>query len=87
MVQNVADKTCRPVSSSLNKCEQCEFMSKNNNELNAHIRAIHSKPEPNKNDSKRLPCGICKKYFYKKAKLIEHRRTTHDLYFMIFKLT
>ena len=62
------------------QCEDCGFRTTSDDVLTKHINIKHkNKPTTAKNGSKRLPCGVCKKYFYKKTNLLEHRRTTHGV--------
>ena len=59
-------------------CEDCGFSTTSDDVLLKHINIKHkNKSTITKKGSKRLPCGVCKKYFYKETNLFEHRRTIH----------
>ena len=60
-------------------CEDCDFKTTSECVLKKHIEINHTDNNKKKKSkpSTRLHCDSCEKYFYKKDKLSEHRRTMH----------
>ena len=58
-------------------CEDCGFKTTSECVLKKHIELTHTDIKKKRKPSTRLHCDSCEKYFYKKEKLSEHRRTMH----------
>ena len=60
-------------------CDDCGFKTTSECVLKKHIEITHTDNNKKKKTklSTRLHCDSCDKYFYKRDKLIEHRRTMH----------
>ena len=59
-------------------CDDCGFKTTSECVLKKHIEITHTDNKKKKSKpSTRLHCDSCEKYFYKKDKLSEHRRTMH----------
>ena len=58
-------------------CDDCGFKTTSVCVLKKHIELTHTDIKKKRKPSTRLHCDSCEKYFYKKEKLSEHRRTMH----------
>ena len=59
-------------------CEECGYKTTSNTVLKKHRELMHREKKGRK-ESKRLYCGLCEKYCYRKDKLEEHIDSVHGV--------